>query len=102
LRADGRAVFIDWDLAAVGNPEFDLAFWLPSLRLEDGPDPERVATITPGVVAIVAGFFAWRAGLPDVPQAPRVRHFQLRQLCVALPWAPRALGLPPPDGDLSR
>ena len=94
---DGQAVLIDWNLAAVGNPQFDLAFWLPSLRAEGGPLPEAVATIPQGVVALVAGFFASHAGWPDVPHAPEARRIQRVQLVVALPWAARALGLPAPD-----
>src|SRR5437868_6060993 len=35
----GAAVLVDWNLACVGNALFDLAFWLPSLRLEGGPQP---------------------------------------------------------------
>lgn len=91
-----RALLVDWNLAAVGNPELDLAFWLPSLRAEGGPEPEQIANITPGIVALVAGFFAARAGLPTIPHALRVRAVQRTQLAVALPWAARALGLPPP------
>ncbi|MGV9295829.1 phosphotransferase [Amycolatopsis sp. NPDC003676] len=94
----GRTVLFDWNLAAVGNPEFDVAFWLPSLRLEGGPRPEEAAAVSPGVAALVAGFFASKAGLPVIPHAPRVRDIQRRQLEVALPWAARALELPPPDG----
>jgi hypothetical protein len=97
FRADGQAVLIDWDCAGIGNPEFDLAFWLPSLHLEGGPRPEAVADCAPGMVAIVAGFFASQAGLPNIPVAPRVRRIQLDQLRVALPWAARVFGLEPPD-----
>src|SRR5919201_2773851 len=35
----GEAVLVDWNLASVGNGLFDVAFWLPSLRLEGGPEP---------------------------------------------------------------
>jgi len=98
FRPNGQVVLIDWDCAAVGNAEFDLAFWLPSLHLEGGPAPQSVAAITPGVAALVAGFFASDAGLPTIPHAPGVRGIQLRQLRVALPWAASALGLEPPDG----
>jgi hypothetical protein len=92
----GRTVLFDWNLAAVGNPEFDVAFWLPSLALEGGPQPDEVAAVSPGVAGLVAGFFASRAGLPLIPQAPLVRDIQRRQLAVALPWAARTLDLPPP------
>jgi hypothetical protein len=97
FRANGDAVLVDWDCAAIGNPEFDLAFWLPSLHLEGGPPPQAVAQCTPGIVAVVAGFFASEAGLPDLPHAPRVRGIQLAQLKVALPWVASVLGLRPPD-----
>ena len=51
-----------------------------------------------GVVALVAGFFASRAGLPIIPEAPRLREVQRVQLEAALPWAAWALGLSAPDG----
>jgi len=89
---DGRAVLLDWNHAHVGNPAFDVAFWLPSLALEHGPAPDgfEVDELAP----VVAGFFAARAGLPPPEGAPRVRAFQRAQLEVALPWACRTLGLP--------
>jgi hypothetical protein len=88
----GRAVLLDWNHARIGNAAFDLAFWLPSLRLEGGPDPAsfEVDELAPHV----AGFFAAQAGLPSPEGAPRVRGFQRAQLQVALPWACSALGLP--------
>jgi hypothetical protein len=75
----------------------DIAFWLPSLTLEDGPEPGDLGRDRPDVgtlAAIVAGFFAARAGLPRPPGAPAVRSFQRAQLEVALPWATRVLELP--------
>ena len=96
---DGRAVLFDWNHACIGNPAADVAYWLPSLRLEGGPDPEEVARRVSGTedfAAYLAGFFASHAGLPSPEGAPRVRVFQLRQLEVALPWACRVLGLPAP------
>lgn len=97
FRSDGQAVLVDWDCAAVGNPEFDVAFWLPSLHLEGGPAPEAVCSVAPGVVALVAGFFASRAGLPNIPAAPGVRDIQQQQLAVALPWIAHVVGLRSPD-----
>src|SRR5207302_5996716 len=92
----GRAVLVDWNLACRGNGWFDVAFWLPSLRLEDGPQPWEVLPDAGALAAVVAGFFAARAGLPPPSGAPTVREFQLRQLEVALPWATRELGHAPP------
>jgi Phosphotransferase enzyme family len=94
---DDRAVLVDWNLACIGNAAFDIAFWLPSLALEGGPQPDDLARNWPGVNALaatVAGFFAARPGLPRPPGAPAVRAFQLAQLEVALPWAERVLELP--------
>jgi len=90
----GRAILVDWNHARVGNAAFDLAFWLPSLRLEGGPAPESFGVDE--LAPFVAGFFAALAGLPRPAGAPTVREFQLAQLEVALPWACSALGLPPP------
>jgi hypothetical protein len=46
-----------------------------------------------GLAAVLAGFFASRAGLPPPPTAPGVRAFQFAQARVAIPWALRELGL---------
>jgi thiamine kinase-like enzyme len=93
--AGGRAIFIDWNLACLSNPRLDLGFWLPSLAYEAGIRPEKILPDAPEVAAWVSGFFAARAGLPQISEAPRVRHVQRLQLATALPWAMRALDLPP-------
>ena len=97
LRAGG-ALLVDWNIASIGDPTLDVAFWLPSLEAEGGPSPEAILPEAPEAAAVVAGFFAARAGLPVIPHAPRVRTVQRSQLGTALPWAVRALGLPPLDG----
>jgi hypothetical protein len=96
FRADGSAVLVDWNLAEIGNARLDVAFWLPSLVLEGGPSPESVLPNAASEAAIVAGFFASRCGLPQIPTAPTVRDFQKRQLTAALPWTCRELGIPEP------
>jgi hypothetical protein len=94
---DGRAVLVDWNLIAVGNPQVDLVFWLPSLEAEGGPAPEQILPdADPRLVSTCAAFFCARAGRPAIPTAPRVRAVQLSQARTALPWAARLLGLPPP------
>ena len=90
------AVLVDWNHACLGNPDLDLAAWLPSLRLEGGPAPESILPGAAGFAALLAGFFACRAGLPPPETAPHVRAIQLAQARVALPWAVRELGLPKP------
>jgi hypothetical protein len=92
------AVLVDWNHACLSNPLLDVGFWLPSLRAEGGPIPDEILGDSPDVAAWVSGFFAARAGLPSLPQAPLVRQVQLQQLWPALAWAIRALDLPPADG----
>jgi hypothetical protein len=97
---EGRALFVDWNHACMGNPVLDTASWLPSLEAEGGPAPEDIlAPDTPGlseIAALLAGYFCARAGLPEISQAPHVRQLQREQAGTALPWAARMLGLPPP------
>lgn len=95
--AGDRAIFVDWNAACLSNPRLDLGFWLPSLQNEGGPPPDIILPDAPEVAAWVSGFFAARAGLPQVPDAPRVRWVQQRQLTTALPWAARALDLAPAE-----
>jgi len=90
------AILVDWNLACRGSATFDLASWLPSLRHEGGPEPW---TLLPGhgeIAALLAGFFLEHARRPVIPQAPHVRRLQLDQGVVALRWACRELGIPPP------
>jgi aminoglycoside phosphotransferase (APT) family kinase protein len=97
LQERGTALLVDWSHAAIGNEALDLAGWLPSLHAEGGPAPRSLApSVPPELAALVAGYFAAHAGLPDIPTAPRVRTVQLLQLRVALPWAAELHDLPPP------
>ena len=93
-----QAILIDWNHICRGHRDLDVAAWLPSLHAEGGPKPEDVVPMPAQWPTAVAGYFAARAGLPPIPQAPKVRGVQLSQLRAALPWAQRALGLPPLDG----
>jgi Ser/Thr protein kinase RdoA (MazF antagonist) len=87
---DGRCKLVDWNWACRGNPDLDVAYWLPSLRLEGGPEPEGHGELA----AVFAGYLAARAGLPEPVKG--VRAIQKAQLTVALPWAARELGLSRP------
>jgi hypothetical protein len=89
------AVLVDWNHAHRGNADLDVACWLPSLADECGLQPETILPDAGGLASALAGFFGSRAGLPPPPTAPRVREVQLSQLRTALPWAARALDLPP-------
>lgn len=90
-----KIMLVDWNHACLSNPKLDLGFWLPSLAYESGIMPEQMLPDAPEIAAWVAGFFAAHAGLPIIPTAPRVREVQRQQLATALPWAIRALDLPP-------
>ncbi|MFL5973460.1 MAG: aminoglycoside phosphotransferase family protein [Gaiellaceae bacterium] len=91
--ADRGAVLVDWNFVHLGNPDLDLAGWAASLHLEGGPPPHELLPGAGGLAAVLAGFFASRAGLPPPPTARGVRAFQLAQARVAIPWALRELGL---------
>lgn len=102
LRSDNLCItrdgvkFIDWAEARRSDPTVDLGFFLPSLAYEGGPLPEAILPDRPDIAALVSGFFAMRAGLPDIPGSPYVRRVQREQLSAALPWTIRALGLDQP------
>jgi hypothetical protein len=93
-----RAVIVDWNWSCTGNGDADIACWLPSLHSEGGPAPEAILpNIAPSWPVALAGFFGAQAGLPPPEGAPTVRVVQRSQLRAALPWAARALSLPPPE-----
>lgn len=94
---DGRAVLVDWNWATIGNPLIDVVAWLPSLRIEGGPEPWAIVSDSGGLAALIAGFFTSHAPLPPPKTAPNVRDIQKRQGEVALAWAARELGLPDLD-----
>lgn len=87
-----------WDEIAAGpEPFLDVAGWLPSLQAEGGPAPEEILPQGGGeIAALVAGYLACQAAKPPISTATHVRPLQLSQARTALPWAARALGLPPP------
>lgn len=92
-----RVVLVDWNWARVGNSKLDLVFWLPSVAIEGGPPPQQLIEREPYLVALVAGYFAYRAGMPPPHPGSTVRDLQLKQLEIALPWAADVLKLPLPN-----
>jgi hypothetical protein len=93
-----RCLLVDWNNASLGNGDLDLVTWLPSLEAEGGPPPETLFPDGGRFAAWMSGYWAWAVGKPPPPGGPRLREIQLSQLRSALPWAVRALGLPPLDG----
>jgi hypothetical protein len=108
VRLDGDLLrMFDWPWASVGPPEFDFGAFAQSVASEGGPDPEKLtrwyAEVLPidgrvltACVAGISGYFADRGSLPHVPELPRLRSVQRRQLKASLPWAAARLGLEPP------
>ena len=96
--ASDHVVLVDWNWACRGNGRADVAWWLPSLASEGGPLPDEILPNEPAFAALLSGYWAARAGLPPPLPGSPLRATQLRQLRSALPWAARALGLPPLDG----
>jgi len=94
---DGRVVLVDWNWACRGSSVLDIAAWLPSLTHEGGPEPWTILPSEGELASLLAGFFLEHAGREPIPQAPHVRQLQLDQGAVALRWACRELGLPPPQ-----
>jgi len=107
--ADDGALLVDWPVLSYGPQLLDIAFFLPSLEGEGGPacgeglrayEQAAGAAFAPDDVAaaaaIVAGFFAARAGEPEIPGLPRLRWVQKMQLFPALAWLSDCLGIAPP------
>ena len=88
---DGQAILVDWNWLSLGSCKLDVAAWLPSLRVEGGPQPWEVLPDAGAEAAFVAGVWAAVAGLPPPETAPHVRAIQRTQLAVALDWIDRDL-----------
>jgi hypothetical protein len=97
LLGDRGAVVVDWPWAARGAAFSDLVGWLPSLRLEGGPEPEQMMASTrvgrgadrdavTALVVALAGFFVSGSLEPPPPGIPHLRAFQRAQGEVCLDW----------------
>ncbi len=90
-----KPMLVDWNWACRGNAKLDVVGWFPSLHVEGGPAPWDVTLDEPELITALAGFWAIRAPRPSHKQGTAIRELQLKQLRSALPWAVKALGLPP-------
>lgn len=97
LLTDQGAVVVDWPYAARGAAFSDLVGWLPSLRLEGGPEPEEMLTSTrvgreadpdavTALIVAMAGFFVSSSLEAPPPGIPHLRAFQRAQGEVCLDW----------------
>ncbi len=108
IRLQGRRLrLFDWNFAAVGPHEFEVAAFAQAIAMEGGPAPERVVAEYERVlpirsaaldasIAAIAGYFADRAWRPAQAGLPRIRQVQRRQLKATLAWAARRFELPEP------
>lgn len=107
--AADRVHLVDWPMLSFGPALLDIAFFLPSLAGEGGPDCDEGLKLYEAVrgirfehddvvtsATVVAGFFAARAGGPPIPVLPRLRWVQKLQLFPALNWLCGALGIEGP------
>jgi hypothetical protein len=96
LTANG-VTFVDWPHAKVGAPWVDLVYFLPSVAMQGGRDPQELFWDHPlahgadleavcSVLASVAGFFIYGATQEPPPGLPTLRKFQLAQGIEALAW----------------
>ncbi|HVD71107.1 MAG TPA: phosphotransferase [Actinomycetota bacterium] len=99
---DGRAILVDWNWASRGDPQFDLAAWLPSLAAEGGPKPWTILPDAENYASLLAGFFVAHCVRPPIPQAPHVRELQRSNGTAALAWSAHSLGLAPPTDTASQ
>ncbi len=103
LLTNDRVVFVDWPHARVGAPWVDLVFFLPSVAMQGGPNPDTLFWRHPAArgadpthvlsaLAGLAGFFVHGATEDPPPGLPTLRRFQLAQGAEAVGWLRRMMG----------
>jgi aminoglycoside phosphotransferase (APT) family kinase protein len=109
LRADNilltaeQVYIVDWPHAQIGAAWLDLAWMLPSIAMQGGPEPEEVVAdhrvlreadpaALDATIAAIAGYFTWSALQPSPPGLPTLRAFQDAQGIVARRWLARRRG----------
>ncbi len=97
LLTSNGVVFVDWPHAKVGAPWVDLVYFLPSVAMQGGGDPQELFWDHPtargadlravcSVLASLTGFFIYGATQEPPPGLPTLRKFQLAQGIAALAW----------------
>ncbi|HYI14765.1 MAG TPA: aminoglycoside phosphotransferase family protein [Thermomicrobiales bacterium] len=103
LVTDERVLVVDWPHARIGAPWLDIAFFIPSLRMQGGPPPEEVFARHPAAraadpdavnaaIAAIAGFFTRQSLQPPPPGLPTLRAFQAAQGVVSRRWLAERTG----------
>ncbi len=93
---DGRATLVDWSSSGAGHRWQDLIMFLPTVRLEGGPDPATVFQGEVETVTRLAGLCVQRA--IHFSDGPDWLGRVFRDLAVInLDWIATLLGLEPPS-----
>jgi aminoglycoside phosphotransferase (APT) family kinase protein len=103
LITEDRVIFVDWPWASVGPDWMDLAFFLPSVAMQGGPEPWSIFDASPlgrsappeavtAVLAALAGFFVWNSCRAAPPGLPTLRSFQRAQGLATLRWLRQRTG----------
>ncbi len=80
-------MLVDWEDSCLGNSRIDLLSWLPSLRMEGGPEPWLLAPDAElALVAFLAGYWSSQAGLAEPAGVLGLRSLQRAQASVVLDW----------------
>ena len=102
LLTSNGVVFVDWPHAKVGAPWVDLIYFLPSVAMQGGGDPQELFWDHPlaqgadrravcSVLASLTGFFIYGATQKPPPGLPMLRSFQLAQGIASLAWLRRMM-----------
>jgi aminoglycoside phosphotransferase len=103
LLTPAKVFFVDWPWASRGAAWIDLLFMLPSVAMQQGPNPWEIFDLHPlargipddrvtPLVAAITGFFIWQSRQPSPPGLPTIRAFQRDQGLPALEWLKRRTG----------
>jgi aminoglycoside phosphotransferase (APT) family kinase protein len=103
LVTDERVLVVDWPHARIGAPWLDIAFFVPSVRMQGGPPPHEVFARHPAArdadpdavnaaLAAIAGCFTRQSLQPSPPGLPTLRPFQAAQGSVARQWLAERMG----------
>lgn len=106
MRADGRAVLLDWPNLCRGPVVYDICYFINSVVVDGYGDHEGIIAAAETVLgesfaqadwkisaAHISGYLALSCIRPEVPALPRLRGFQKKQFQVMLPWLRRLFGL---------
>ena len=104
IEPGGSVRIVDWANAGLGPAWLDVVFMIPSISMQDGPQPEELwerskhatlvdAEVVDCFVIALAGYFTAFARRPPVAEIPMLRDFQEAQAVWARDWVRTRLSL---------